>query len=1121
VSVDIRSASKRSNVGSAEPTEKRAPMAIEDQGLHVPRRFTHPGTDPLEEVQYELRDSVITNPDGSVVFEMRGAEIPESWSQLATDIAVSKYFRKAGLQGDAKKGETSVRQLVTRIAKTLRAAGDEQGGYFASKEDADAFEAELTYLLVTQRAAFNSPVWFNLGLYQCYGIEGQGGNWAYDSRKDDVVETATAYERPQCSACFIQSVGDDLMSIYDLVKTEARLFKYGSGTGTNFSQLRGRQEKLSGGGTSSGLMSFLEVLDRAAGATKSGGTTRRAAKMVCLDMDHPEIVDFVQWKVREEGKARALIQAGYASDFNGEAYHTVSGQNSNNSVRVSDEFMRAVEQDGDWQTTMRTTHEVVDTYKARELWRMVADSAWRCADPGVQYDTTINGWHTCANSGRINASNPCSEYMFLDDTACNLSSINLVKFLDADGRFDVEGYRHAIRILFVAQEILVDHSSYPTKRIAKNSHDYRPLGLGYANLGTLLMRRGIPYDSDQGRGWCAALTSILTGHAYRTSAEMAAARGPFPGFMRNRMPMLRVLHKHREMAYTIDRAGFPGTIGRGDSGIPEDLLAAAREDWDDACNLGEKFGCRNAQATVLAPTGTIGLLMDCDTTGIEPDFSLVKFKKLAGGGYFKIVNQSVPDALRALRYSPAQIADIVAYVSGTNTFTGAPYLTRSMLVDKGLTESELAKAEKALPGVFDASQALSPWVIGAGAFDRLGIKAETYNKPGFSLLRHFGLTQQQVDELNDVVIGRMTVEGAPHLKAEHYPVFDCANRCGKHGKRFIEPMAHVRMMAAAQPFLSGAISKTVNLPSEATVEEVERIYYEGWKLGLKAIALYRDGCKASQPLNSSADKDDKKDTRAPEKLAARSSAGAIAAEVIDTPHPRVVEAAKSPPVSVRHRMNKRRRGFTQEARVGGHKVFLRTGEYEDGSLGEIFIDMHKEGAAFRSLMNCFAISVSMGLQHGVPLSAYVDQYTFTRFEPGGLVEGHPNIKFATSIIDYVFRVLGVEYLKRYDFAQVPPNDVQMDLQNPTDAEAVQKLPSGAGLTIPPEMEIQKAPQIELAFAGAAAQAEQIAAARASVLDQQLGEMMGDAPMCDQCGHITVRNGACYKCLNCGASLGCS
>jgi ribonucleoside-diphosphate reductase alpha chain len=1094
-------------------------------GVTVERRFTRPGVDPFSELTWELRDSVITNPDGSVVFELRGAEVPSTWSQLATDIAVSKYFRKAGIQGDPKKGERSVKELVYRVARTIREAGEKFGGYFATREDADTFEAELTHILVTQKGAFNSPVWFNCGLYQRYGIAGQGGNYAWNGA--EVVETKNAYEQPQCSACFIQSVDDDLMAIYDLVKNEARLFKYGSGTGTNFSKLRGRQEKLSGGGTSSGLMSFLEVLDRAAGATKSGGTTRRAAKMVCLDMDHPEIADFIDWKVREEKKARALIKQGYASDFNGEAYHTVSGQNSNNSVRVTDAFMRAVEADGEWRTYMRTTGQVVDVYKARDLWRKIAEAAWWCADPGVQYDTTINDWHTCANTDRINASNPCSEYMFLDDTACNLSSINLTKFVSEDGTFDIESYRHTIRVLFVAQEILVDFSSYPTKTIAQNSHDYRPLGLGYANLGTLLMRLGIPYDSDEGRAMAGALTAILTGHAYRVSAEMAACKGAFPGYERNREPMLRVMRKHRDAAYAIDgRPGMQPSKRDPAEVCPEALLRAAREDWDEAVRLGEQFGYRNAQATVLAPTGTIGLLMDCDTTGIEPDFALVKFKKLAGGGYFKIVNGSVPDALRKLGYSEAQIADIVAYVTGTNTFTGAPYVTRKYLLDKGLTERDIEKAEAALAGAFDVSQALAPWVLGKETFARLGVDEATSGKPGFSLLRHWGFTQAQIDELNDHVIGRMTVEGAPHLRAEHLPVFDCANRCGKHGKRFLAPMAHVRMMAAAQPFLSGAISKTVNLPNDATVEDVAEIYMEGWKLGLKAVALYRDGCKASQPLNTSSE--DAKDEAGDQKRAEATKGEAKkledkTTEVPAAPAAQVRETA-SPPKTRRHRLPKKRTGFTQEARVAGHKIFLRTGEYEDGSLGEIFIDMHKEGAAFRSLMNCFAISVSMGLQHGVPLESYVEQFTFTRFEPQGTVEGHPNIKLATSIVDYVFRVLGVEYLRRYDLAHVPPAEEQVELLNPTDVgaalEASQSLPPAASLP-----ETQQALRFEAVALGQgdghAPQGKRAGATSQDALSAQLGEMMGDAPMCDQCGHITVRNGACYKCLNCGNSMGCS
>jgi ribonucleoside-diphosphate reductase alpha chain len=1088
------------NGGGKARAVERAETSQRAGGLAVERHLTRPGENALDAVSYVKRDSVISNPDGSIVFEARGVDVPEGWSQLATDIAVSKYFRKAGLHGDPKKGERSVRELVYRVSRTIREAGEEFGGYFANEEAAETFEQELSHLLVHQKAAFNSPVWFNCGLYHRYGIEGSGGNWAWDPATDAVSMTENAYVRPQCSACFIQSVDDDLMAIYDLIKNEARLFKYGSGTGSNFSKIRGKQEKLSGGGTSSGLMSFLEVLDRAAGATKSGGTTRRAAKMVCLDMDHPEVVDFIEWKAREERKAQALIAAGYESDFNGEAYHTVSGQNSNNSIRVSDEFMQAVEGDGEWHTRFRTTGEVCDTYKARELWQKVSEAAWRCADPGVQYDSTINDWHTCPNSDRINASNPCSEYMFLDNTACNLSSINLTKFLNEDGSFDVEGYRQAVRVLIIAMDILVDLASYPTQQIAKNSHDYRPLGLGYANLGTLLMQLGIPYDSDKGRAIASALTAILCGHAYATSAEIAATKGPFAGFRKNRQPMLRVMGKHREAAYLIDDPEGHGMIDGERAGCPAELVKAAREDWDLAVELGEKFGFRNSQSTVLAPTGTIGLLMDCDTTGIEPDFALVKFKKLAGGGYFKIVNQSVPSALRRLGYTEAQITDIVSFVTGTNTFTGAPHVGRKTLLDKGLSERDLEKAEKALPGVFDVTQALSPWVLGTEAFERLGVTPEVYNKPGFSLLSHFGLSAAQIEELNDVVVGRMTIEGAPHLRAEHLPVFDCANRCGKTGRRFLLPMSHITMMAAAQPFLSGAISKTVNLPQDATIEDVKRIYMEGWKLGLKAVALYRDGSKASQPLNS---KDDEKAEAKEEKAPAALPVAA---------RPAVREGAR-PPATVRHRLPHRRTGFTQEARIGGHKVFLRTGEYEDGSLGEIFVDMHKEGAAFRSLMNCFAISVSMGLQHGVPLENYVEQFTFSRFEPQGIVEGHPNIKFSTSIVDYVFRVLGVEYLKRYDFAQVPPKEEVEALTSPTDHAAAKRAES-ALLPAPPEEEIQKAEQATFGF-------EAPAGGHRDALSQQLGEMMGDAPMCDKCGHITVRNGACYRCLNCGNSMGCS
>ena len=1067
------------------------------RGLRFERRNTKAGVDPLDEVRFEKRSSVINNPDGSVVFKMEGAEIPAGFSQLATDIVVSKYFRKAGLFDDKNHGETSVRQVVYRIAHTIREAGERFGGYFASTEDADTFEAELSFYLVNQFGAFNSPVWFNCGLWHEYEIKGAGGNFAWnptakaDSR-EEIYAIENNYERPQCSACFIQAATDDLMGIYDLIRSEARLFKYGSGTGSNFSAIRGKQEKLSGGGTSSGLMSFLEVFDRAAGSTKSGGTTRRAAKMVCLDMDHPEIVDFIQWKVREEKKARALIAAGYDADFNGEAYHTVSGQNSNNSVRVTDDFMRAATLSSGgatppapnaptgqtasdtWHTRARTTGEIIDTYSASELWNMVAEAAWNCADPGVQYDTNINKWHTCPNSDRIRASNPCSEYMFLDNSACNLASLNLTKFLKDDGEIDIERYRHAARTFFTAMEILVDLSSYPTRMIAKNSHDYRPLGLGYANLGTLLMRQGHSYDSVEGRGTAAALTAILCGQAYATSAEMAQSKGPFAGYAKNEEPMLRVMGMHRDAAYAIDR-----------DNCPEYLWRAAVKDWDDAFELGKKHGYRNSQSTVLAPTGTIGLLMDCDTTGVEPDFALVKFKKLAGGGYFKIVNQSVPLALETLGYNTHQVQEIVAYISGTNTLLAAPHINRATLLAAGLTTDELDKVEEALPSVFDLGQAFASWVIGEDAYTRLG--CETHN--GGALLRHLSFTDAQIQEANDVIVGRMTIEGAPHLDEAHLPVFDCANRCGRLGQRFLPAMSHIKMMAAVQPFLSGAISKTVNLPNDATVDQVRDIYEEGWRLGLKAVALYRDGCKASQPLSN---KDDSDETEAEAEVVATSTE--LATTKTEQLHPE----------GVRVRLPRKRRGFTQEARVGGHKIFLRTGEYLDGTLGEIFIDMHKEGAAFRSMMNCFAMAVSVGLQYGVPLRTYVDQFTFTRFEPQGSVENHDNIKFATSIVDYVFRVLGVEYLHRYDLAHIPPTIEETPaIQDPTESRAEEQAVATTSDSVAPGHRAASPPE------------------DASGLDAQLEEMMGDAPVCDSCGHITVRNGACYKCLNCGNSLGCS
>ena len=1085
----MRARTQKAKMQAKTVSDESGITAHAQRGLHVSRRFTRLGVHPFNELEWTRRTSMITNPDGSVVFKMEDAEIPSSWSQLATDIVVSKYFRKAGVPRAGS--ETSVRQVVKRLAHSIRTGGEKLGGYFATPEDAEAFEAELTHLLVNQKVAFNSPVWFNCGLYHEYGITGSSGNWFWNPETGTVEPTADAYSHPQCSACFIQSVNDDLMSIFELVKSEARLFKYGSGTGTNFSSLRGRQEKLSGGGTSSGLMSFLEVLDRGAGATKSGGTTRRAAKMVVLDMDHPEIVDFINWKMREERKARALIASGFPADFNGEAYRTVSGQNSNNSVRVTDEFMQAYLNGGKWQTRFRTTGETGETFQAKDLMEQVCEAAWSCADPGVQFDTTINDWHTSANTDRIYASNPCSEYMFLNDTACNLASINLMKFLNPDGVFDVEGYRHACRIFIIAQEILVDFASYPTKTIGQNSHDYRPLGLGYANLGTLLMVNGIPYDSEEALAIGGALTAIMTGHAYRVSAEIARSKGPFPGYLKNKQPMLRVIGKHRDAAYKIDKEKCPSY-----------LLKAAQEDWDESLAFGKQYGYRNAQATVIAPTGTIGLLMDCDTTGVEPDFALVKFKKLAGGGYFKIVNQSVPAALRKLGYSEIDIKDMIEYVTGTASLKNTPWINENALRSKGFTDADIAKVESKLPSTFELAHAFAPWALGEETLKRLGFKESEYRAPNFNLLQSLGFSPAEIEEANRVICGTMTIEGAPHLKKEHLPVFDCANKCGKYSERFIAPMAHVRMMAAVQPFISGAISKTVNLPKEATVEEIRDIYVEGWKLGVKAIALYRDGCKASQPLNTSSS-DTKSETK--EKAA---------------------EKPVDQPILRRRRLPKKRAGFTQEATVGGHKVYLRSGEYEDGNLGEIFIDMHKEGASFRSMMNCFAIAVSLGLQYGVPLKEFVDVFTFTRFEPQGAVE-HPNIKFATSVVDYLFRVLGMEYLGMTDFVHKKPVDSEpLSVSQKVPAKIQKQELPPITEAIPNEVKHQESvsqPQTDATFVRATAgnTLEFVKISTAAVLSEHLSQMMGDAPMCNLCGHLTVRSGACYKCLNCGNSIGCS
>ena len=1561
------------------------------QGLRIDRRFTTEGRDPYEGLVWTRRESRITNPDGSVVFEMKDAEVPTAWSAVATDIIVSKYFRKAGVPQTGEDGaamtddagnavlgtEHSAKDVFDRLAETWRHWG-ESYGYFETADDAQTFEDELKYMLAAQMAAPNSPQWFNTGLAHKYGITGTPqGFWYVDEETGEPVPSPDAYSRPAPHACFIQSVADDLVNdggIMDLWVREARLFKMGSGTGSNFSNLRAEGEPLAGGGKSSGLMSFLKIGDRAAGAIKSGGTTRRAAKMVILDVDHPDIEEFIDWKHVEEQKARLLIDhGGFPADFNGEAYMTVSGQNSNNSVRVDRQFLQAVVDGGDWQLINRVEGDVARTVQASDIWQRIAEAAWACADPGMQYHSTINEWHTCPEGGEIRASNPCSEYMFLDDTACNLASINLVAFLDKEsGRFDIESYLHAIRIWTIVLEISVTMAHFPSKPIATGSFDYRTLGLGYANLGSLLMRSGIPYDSDKGRAIAGALTAILTGEAYATSARMATVRGPFPRFHENREHMLRVMRNHRRAAYeATDYEGVTTQVLGIDPDLcPPDLLSAARRAWDRAVSLGERHGYRNAQATVLAPTGclvggslvpterglvrlrslgdpegaqwqdlgisvgtdqgprtathfyvngvedvvtvntgrgyriqgtpthrikvvdprtgdwvwkrfgdmatgdlvplqmnqlvgnarkvtlpplgemywtgdwtttvprtmspelaeflgyfmgdgslhakglrlcvtagdfevverlrslgkqlfniaavvtektgysevafhsvpltvwweacgfaktppveghtgkgwqphipdavlatnspetyrsfvrglveadgtvtagyphwsttsiefshdiqslllaigypttrkmdrtgwggsplavlrilnlsysrryaqeigfisdrkqaalvsttapqaarcdhipvhrslidrlapendplrrtmllslarngmvsrrsaqellkrtddgelarlldhfydrvtsadlgepqwtydlsvpenvtyvangfvshnTIGLVMDCDTTGVEPDFALVKFKKLAGGGYFKIANQSVAPSLRRLGYSPGQIQDILTYVVGTSSLTGAPHINPASLAQRGLEAGDLARVEAALPGAFELGHALNAFVLGDDALGRLGISEDEYTAAGFDLAQALGFTTEQIDRANDVICGRQTIEGAPHLREEHLPVFDCANRNGKYGKRFIHHTGHIKMLAATQPFISGAISKTINMPNEVTVGDVADAYMMSWELGLKAMALYRDGSKASQPLSVSSDDGDSEETDAEVVEALKQEAGLAWGRLPAGTSPTEAYANHPRP---RFLLPPRRAGWTQEARVGGHKVFLRTGEYDDGTLGEIFLDLAKEGATLRGILASFAIAVSKGLQYGVPLEEFVDTFIFQTFEPRGIVEGHPNIKMANSIIDYIFRALGVEYLHRDELVQVPPDRSASDLPEPPKgkaAEAGQQLElieavkendidaQAAAATFtdarsPSEIGVTRQTPTPVG-AGNGAKSVTRPSLQATLLDTSgvTGALMGDAPPCSSCGHMTVRNGACYVCLTCGETTGCS
>jgi ribonucleoside-diphosphate reductase alpha chain len=1092
------------------------------------KRFnTKDGVAATDLYEYEYRTSVIKNPAGDDVFKMENVEVPRAWSQVATDILAQKYFRKAGVPlADGTTGsETSVKQVAHRLADCWRTWG-EQYGYFASKKDAQVFYDELVFSILGQMAAPNSPQWFNTGLHNTYGITGkpQGHSYA-DHETGEVKKSTSAYERPQPHACFILSVADDLVNeggIMDLWVREARIFKYGSGVGTNFSSIRGANEKLSGGGNSSGLMSFLKIGDRAAGAIKSGGTTRRAAKMVCLDLDHPEIMSFINWKKDEEKKVKALIDAGYDSGYEGEAYATVSGQNSNNSVRIPNKFFEALKNDGEWDLISRTNGKPISSVSARKVWDDISFAAWACADPGVQYDTTINEWHTCPEGGRINASNPCSEYMFLDNTACNLASLNLRKYFNEETKqFDVEAIEYASRLWTVVLEISVLMAQFPSDEVAKLSYQYRTLGLGYANLGSVLMVSGIPYDSKEAFAICGAVTAILTGTSYATSAEMASFMGAFDQYENNKEHMLRVMKNHRYAAYNVDE--YDGLsikpVGIDPAYCPEYLLSPATGAWDKAVQWGEKYGYRNAQTTVIAPTGTIGLVMDCDTTGIEPDFALVKFKKLSGGGYFKIVNQSVPLALETLGYKKEEVEAIVNYAKGHATLKGAPSINHETLLAKGFTMDDLTKIESGLLSAFEISFTFNHWVLGEEAMNRLGFTKQQFEADGFNLLRALGFSKKEISKANDFVCGTMTVEGAPLLKDEHLPVFDCANRCGEIGERYIHAHGHIKMMAAAQPFLSGAISKTINLPNEATEDDIKSCYQLSWELGTKANALYRDGSKLSQPLSNKSDVEETEDDTITAVENAIGSAGLLnldelTQEQVLEAAQRILDNSKSTEfmrqlssIVERKRLPWKRRGFTQKAKVGGQTLFVRTGEYNDGTLGEIFIDMHREGATFRSLMNCFSIAVSIGLQYGVPLDEYVSKFTFTRFEPSGMVEGHPNIKNSTSIIDYIFRLLGFEYLNRTDLVHIKPSEEE--------SQAKLDLATSRIVMDKPTMTAQKAEQkveVQKAIVGATTTTTTIKSTRTS----------SDALPCTNCGSLAlIRNGTCHLCTNCGTTTGCS
>jgi len=1193
--------------------------------MKIERKFTSGGQDAYAGIGFGTTASEIRNPDGKIVFRNEAIEVPEGWSQVASDVLAQKYFRKAGVAAKLKRvkekgvpeflwrsvpdeaameklpkeerfvGETSAKQVFDRLAGAWAYWGW-KGGYFSTEADAQAYFDEMRFMLAEQMAAPNSPQWFNTGLHWAYGIDGPSqGHFYVDYKTGELTKSNSAYEHPQPHACFIQSVSDDLVNeggIMDLWVREARLFKYGSGTGTNFSSLRGEGEKLSGGGKSSGLMGFLKIGDRAAGAIKSGGTTRRAAKMVICDVDHPDIEAFINWKVIEEQKVASLVagskmherqlneifaairawdgssedavdpvknaalkaairgakkvqipdtyvkrvldyaKQGYASiefptydtDWDSEAYASVSGQNSNNSVRVTDAFLRAVKDDADWELVRRTDGKIAKSIKARELWDQIGHAAWACADPGIQFHDTVNAWHTCPEDGQIRGSNPCSEYMFLDDTACNLASMNLLTFYK-NNKFDAEAYIHATRLWTVTLEISVLMAQFPSKEIAQRSYDFRTLGLGYANIGGLLMNMGMGYDSDEGRALCGALTAIMTGVAYATSAEMAGELGAFPRYQANAGHMLRVIRNHRNAAYG-KAVGYEevnvAPVPLDHANIPvEGLGALAKSAWDEALELGSRHGYRNAQSTVIAPTGTIGLVMDCDTTGIEPDFALVKFKKLAGGGYFKIINRSVPAALETLGYGSA----------------------------------EIEKIEAALPTAFDIRFVFNQWTLGEEfCTGTLGIPADRLNDPTFDLLRHLGFTRAQVDLANDHVCGTMTLEGAPHLKAEHLPVFDCANPCGKTGKRFLSVDSHITMMAAAQSFISGAISKTINMPNNATITETLAAYELSHSLGIKANALYRDGSKLSQPLAAALVEDDEEAEEILASGSAQEKAAVLAEKIVE----KII--VKEIIRTNREKLPERRKGYTQKAIVGGHKVYLRTGEYGDGKLGEIFIDMHKEGAGFRAMMNNFAIAVSVGLQYGVPLEEFVDAFTFTKFEPAGMVQGNDSIKNATSILDYIFRELAVSYLDRTDLAHVKPQGASFDDLGGGNDEGQANVAPVSERSASKSLEVLKQisstgylrkrlPQELVVLQGGigatALSGDPLAVLNALIPETMQGggtvgatalatgtvtmdartkaKMQGyEGDPCGECGNYTlVRNGTCMKCNTCGGTSGCS